>query len=211
MIIDNKAKQPMTASTDNAAKPDFQNRNNNNNNNNRGGGRPFREDKPRSEYEEHVLQVDRVSRTVKGGKRMRFRALVIIGNRAGKIAMGVGKAAEVVDAVAKATTIAKKHILEIPLVNDTIPYPIELKNGAAHIILKPAKPGTSVIAGGTIRVICNLAGIKNLVAKILGTANKINNAQTTLLALETLAKQWKENSTKNSLATPVVKEQNVAK
>ena len=151
------------------------------------------QDKPRSEYEEHVLQVDRVSRTVKGGKRMRFRALVIIGNRAGKVGIGVGKASEVVDAVAKATTFAKKHILEIPIVNESIPFPIEVSQGAAHIILKPAKPGTSIIAGGTIRVICNLVGIKNLVAKILGTANKINNAQTTMLALETLAKQWKES------------------
>lgn len=151
-------------------------------------------EKPRSEFEERVLQVDRVSRTVKGGKRMRFRALVIIGNRAGKVAIGVGKAAEVVDAVNKATTFAKKHILEVPIVNDTIPYPIDLTQGAAHIILRPAKPGTSVIAGGTIRVIMNLAGIKNLVAKILGTANKINNAQTTMKALEILAKQWKDSN-----------------
>ena len=151
-------------------------------------------DKPRSEYEENVLQVDRVSRTVMGGKRTRFRALVIIGNRAGKVAMGVGKASEVATAVAKASTIAKKHILEVPIVNETIPYPIEVHSGAAHIILKPAKPGTSIIAGGTIRVICSLAGIKNLVAKILGTANKINNAQTTMLALEKLAKQHKEKN-----------------
>ena len=148
--------------------------------------------KPPQEFEEHVLQVDRVARTVKGGKRVRFRALIIIGNKNGKIAMGVGKAAEVADAVAKASKYARKHILEVPIVNDTIPYPIELSRGAAHIILKPARPGTSVIAGGTIRVICNLAGIKNLVAKILGTANKINNAQTMMIALEDLAKRWKD-------------------
>lgn len=146
------------------------------------------------EYEEHVLQVDRVARTVKGGKRIRFRALVIIGNHNGKVGIGVGKAAEVADAVAKATTYAKKHIMEIPIVNETIPAPIELSQGAAHIILKPAKPGTSVIAGGTIRVICNLAGIRNLVAKTLGTANKINNAQTTMKALEILATNWKEKN-----------------
>ena len=157
---------------------------------NRGEGR----EKPKSEYEENVLQVDRVSRTVKGGKRVRFRALVIIGNRNGKIAMGVGKAAEVQAAVQKATTIAKKNILEIPIVNETIPYPADIHHGAAHIILKPAKPGTSVIAGGTIRVICNLAGIRNLVAKILGTPNKINNAQTTMIALEQMAKRYKEEN-----------------
>lgn len=153
-----------------------------------------RKEKVKSEFEEFVLQVDRVSRTVKGGKRARFRALVIIGNRNGKVSMGVGKAAEVASAVAKATTVAKKHILEIPIINGTLPYPIDIKNGAAHIILKPAKEGTSVIAGGTIRVICNLAGIRNLVAKILGTANKINNAQTTMLALEKIAKNYKENN-----------------
>jgi len=143
-------------------------------------------DRPKSEFEEHVLQVDRVSRTVKGGKRARFRALVIIGNRNGKIGMGVGKSAEVAEAVSKASIYAKRHILEIPIVNETIPYPIEINRGAAHLILKPAKPGTSVIAGGTIRVICNLAGIKNLVSKILGTANKINNAQTMMEALKIL-------------------------
>ena len=118
----------------------------------------------------------------------------IIGNRNGKVAMGVGKAAEVQTAVQKATTIAKREILEVAIINETIPYPVDIHHGAAHIILKPAKPGTSVIAGGTIRVICNLAGIKNLVAKILGSANKINNAQTTLKALEILSKQWKEQN-----------------
>lgn len=161
---------------------------------NRGEGR----ERPKSEFEEHVLQVDRVSRTVKGGKRVRFRALVIIGNRNGKISMGVGKAAEVQAAVQKAVTIAKKHILEIPIVNGTIPYPADIHSGAAHIILKPAKPGTSVIAGGTIRVICNLAGIRNLVAKILGTANKINNAQTMMLALEQMAKRHREENPTDS-------------
>lgn len=153
------------------------------------GHRGEARERPKSEYEESVLEIDRVSRTVKGGKRVRFRALVIIGNRNGKIGMGIGKATEVAVAVRKATTIAKKNILVVPIVNETIPYPIDLKSGAAHIILKPAKPGTSVIAGGTIRVICNLAGIRNLVAKILGTANKINNAQTTFKAFEIMAKK----------------------
>lgn len=149
-------------------------------------------EKPRSEYDEHVLQVDRVARTVKGGKRIRFRALVIIGNRNGKVAIGIGKAAEVAIAVQKASTAAKKHILEVPIINETIPYPMNIRRGAVHIILKPAKPGTSVIAGGTIRIICNLAGIKNLVSKVLGTANKINNAQAMMEAFEEMAKRYKE-------------------
>jgi len=153
-----------------------------------------KEVREKPEFEEHVLQVDRVARTVKGGKRMRFRALIIIGNHNGKIGMGVGKASEVADAVEKAKTVAKKHLLEVPLINETIPFPIDIRQGAAHLILRPAKPGTSIIAGGTIRVICNLAGIKNLVAKILGTANKINNAQTTFKALEVLSQKYKEQN-----------------
>lgn len=150
--------------------------------------------KAKSEFEEYVLQVDRVARTVKGGRRIRFRALVICGNKNGKVGIGIGKAGEVAGAVAKASTVARKHFIEVPIINETIPYEIEMRQGAAHIILKPAKPGTSVIAGGTIRVICNLAGIRNLVAKILGTANKINNAQTTIKAFEELSRRWKEKN-----------------
>lgn len=153
-------------------------------------------ERPKQEYQEHVLQVDRVARTVKGGKRIRFRALVVLGNGNGKVGIGIGKAAEVATAVAKASTYAKRHMLEFPIVNETIPYPMEIRSGASHIILRPAKPGTSVIAGGTIRVICNLAGIRNLVSKVLGTANKINNAQTMMLALEKMAKRHKEENGK---------------
>jgi len=140
------------------------------------------------EFEKRVLEVDRVARTVRGGKRIRFRALVIMGNRAGKVGIGVGKAAEVVDAVSKASKIAQKELIDAKIVNETIPYKIELKMGSTHIILKPAKPGTSIVAGGAIRVICELAGIKNVVAKILGSANKINNAKATIEALKKLAK-----------------------
>jgi len=144
--------------------------------------------KEESEFEKRVLQVDRVARTVRGGKRIRFRALVIMGNRAGKVGIGIGKAAEVVDAVSKASKIAQKELIDVKIVNETIPYKIELKMGSTHIILKPAKPGTSIVAGGAIRVICELAGIKNVVAKILGSANKINNSKATIEALKKLAK-----------------------
>ena len=153
-----------------------------------------REIKEKKEFEEKVLQVDRVARTVKGGKRIRFRALVIIGNRKGKVGMGIGKGEEVAIAVQKGTTRAKKHLLEVPIVNETIPAKIEVHLGAAHLILKPARSGSSIIAGGTIRAICDLAGIRNIVAKILGTANKINNAKATFLALEKLGKVKYENT-----------------
>ena len=129
-----------------------------------------------TENEKKVLQVDRISRTVRGGKRIRFRVLVIIGNRAGRVGIGVGKATEVANAVTKATRVAQKNMIDVPITNETIPYKIEIKIGAANIILKPARPGTSIIAGGAVRVVCELAGIRNIVGKILGTANKINNS-----------------------------------
>ncbi len=141
-----------------------------------------------AEFEKRVLQVDRVARTVRGGKRIRFRALVIMGNRSGKVGIGIGKAAEVVDAVGKASKVAQKNLIEVRIVNETIPHRIDMHSGSAHIILKPARPGTSIVAGGAIRVICELAGIKNIVAKILGTANKINNAKATIEALMILSK-----------------------
>lgn len=142
----------------------------------------------KDEFEKRVLQVSRVARTVRGGKRVRFRTLVILGNRAGKVGIGIGKASEVVNAVEKATRSARKSIIDVAIVNETIPHEIEFSLGSAHIILKPAKPGTSIIAGGAIRTICELAGIKNIVGKILGTANKINNSKAMIEALKILAK-----------------------
>lgn len=146
------------------------------------------EAKEKPEFDKKVLQVDRVARTVRGGKRIRFRALVIVGNRNGKVGVGIGKAAEVVNAVNKATKVAHKNIIEVPIVNGTIPCRIEERLSAAHIILKPAKPGTSIVAGGAVRAISELAGIENIVGKILGTANKINNSKVTIEAFKKLAK-----------------------
>lgn len=145
--------------------------------------------KEQDEFDKKVLQVDRISRTVKGGRRIRFRALIILGNHAGKVGIGVGKATEVVDAVEKGTRAARKNLIDVPIVNGTIPHQIEVFLGAAHILLKPAREGTSIVAGGTIRAICALAGIKNIVGKILGTANKINNSKATIEAFERLAKE----------------------
>lgn len=150
--------------------------------------RRIEEPREKSEFEKRVLQVDRVARTVRGGKRIRFRVLVIMGNRNGKVAIGIGKAAEVVDAVNKASKIAQKHMIEVPIINGTIPQRIEVSLGSAHIILKPAKPGTSIVAGGAVRTICDLAGIRNVVGKILGSANKINNSKAMMLAFEKIAK-----------------------
>ncbi|MBI2590154.1 30S ribosomal protein S5 [Candidatus Berkelbacteria bacterium] len=136
------------------------------------------------EFEERVVEVNRVSRTVKGGKRMRFRALVVLGNHKGSVGMGIGKAGEVQAAIKKASADAKKHLIEVPIVNDTIPHETMYKYGSAKIFLKPAGGGTSVIAGGAVRAVIELAGIRNILSKIIGSSNNINNVSATLAALK---------------------------
>jgi len=139
-----------------------------------------------SEFEEKVVQIDRVARTVKGGHRVRFRVLVVVGDKKGRVGYGIGKASEIVNAIVKATQIAKKRLIKIPIVNNTIPYEINYKSGSAHIILIPAREGTSVIAGGAVRAVIELAGIKNILTKIIGTNNKVANVQATIEALTQL-------------------------
>lgn len=136
-----------------------------------------------SEFSEVTLSVDRVTRVVKGGRRMRFRAIVVIGNKKGKVGLGTGKATEVQAAVKKATSAARRAMIRIPILNDTIPHSVELKFKAARIRLLPAKAGTGLIAGGALRVILDQAGVKNVLSKRFGTRNKLVNAQTSMLAL----------------------------
>ena len=140
----------------------------------------------KEEIEERVIQIDRISRTVSGGRRMRFRALVVVGNRNGKVGLGIAKGPEVAVAINKAKKIAKKNTFPVPIVNDTIPHQIRMQYGAAIVLLKPAAYGTSIIAGGTVRAIIELSGIKNIISKILGSSSKINNAKATVLALKSL-------------------------
>ena len=144
------------------------------------GGFEKREPK---EYEERVIEIARVSRVAKGGRRIRFRALVVLGNRNGKVGMGVAKATEVAEAVKKATAKAKKHIKIVPIINGTIPHEIIAKHGGSRIMLKPAASGTSIVAGGSIRSVAELVGITDLLAKSLGSSNKINSVTATIIAL----------------------------
>lgn len=141
------------------------------------------------EYDERVIEVQRVSRVVKGGRRIRFRALVAIGNRRGKVGMGVAKAGEVAEAVKKAVAQAKKHLIEVPIIDNTIPHEINAKFGSAKVMLKPASSGTTIVAGGSVRVVAELAGIENLLSKIMGSSNKINNVSATLKALSSFSPQ----------------------
>jgi small subunit ribosomal protein S5 len=138
------------------------------------------------ELMERVLEINRVTRVVKGGKRMRFRALVVIGDGKGKIGWGLGKAADVSTAIAKASTSAKKCLITIPITHSTIPYPVKHVYKSAKIMLKPATPGTGIIAGGAVRIILQLAGIKDAVAKMMGSQDKISNTVATIEALNSL-------------------------
>jgi small subunit ribosomal protein S5 len=137
--------------------------------------RSFDHEKEKSEFEERVIEVRRVARTVAGGRRIRFRALVVIGNKKGKVGMGAAKANDVSEAVKKAVSKAKKHIVTVPIIEGTIPYEVTAKFGSAIVMLRPAASGTSIVAGGSIRAVAELAGITDLLSKMLGSSNKVNN------------------------------------
>jgi len=138
------------------------------------------------QFEELVINIDRVSRVVKGGRRFRFKALVVVGDRKNKVGVGVAKGADVQAAVAKATDIAKKNLIVIPIINETIPHDVELKFSGARVLLKPAAPGTGIIAGGVVRSIIGVTGIRNLLSKSLNSTNKVNIAYATVQALDSL-------------------------
>jgi small subunit ribosomal protein S5 len=154
----------------------------------RGPRRNDRMQAPREEkiFEEYVINIDRVARVVKGGRRFRFKALVAVGDRKTRVGIGVSKGADVQSAVAKATEVAKKNLVNIPVTRETIPHDVEVKVSGARVMLKPAAPGTGVIAGGVVRSIIGLTGIHNLLSKSLGSTNKVNNAYATIEALKQL-------------------------
>lgn len=143
-------------------------------------------DKPVKEFDEKILVRDRVARVVKGGRRQRTRVLVVIGDRKGRVGFGIGKAEDASLANAKAITSAKKNIITVPIYNDTIPHEVTAKSTGAIVLLKPAGKGTSVIAGGAVRAVVELAGIKNILSKSLGSSNAINVVTATFEALKSL-------------------------
>ena len=149
--------------------------------------RRFREKKEKPEYEQKLLDLARVTRVVKGGRRFRFRATLVIGNRKGRVGVGVGKGSDVTDAIKKAFDDAKNNLITVSLKNNTIAHEIQHKKGSARIILKPAREGRSIVAGGAVRAVVDFAGIRDIVSKSLGTANKLNVARATVEALEQLS------------------------
>ena len=153
-----------------------------------------RRDAPREEklFEEQVINIDRVSRVVKGGRRFRFKALVVVGDRKNRVGVGVSKGQDVQTAIAKATDVAKKNMITIPVVNATIPHDAEVKLSGARVLIKPAAPGTGIIAGGVVRQIIGVTGINNMLSKSLGSTNKVNIAYATIDALKSLVprEEW---------------------
>lgn len=138
------------------------------------------------EFQETVIAIDRVARVVKGGRRFRFRATVVIGDGKGRVGLGIGKGGEVITSIAKAIARARRNMITIPLKNGTIPHEVHVRFSGAHIMLKPASPGTGVIAGGAVRNVVEVAGIHDLLTKSFGSTNKVNNAYATIMALSQL-------------------------
>ena len=151
----------------------------------------FSKEKTKSEFDSKLLDLARVIRVSAGGRRFRFRATVVVGNKAGKVGVGVAKGVDVAQAIEKASRFAKKDLIIIPITNESIAYDVSAKAGAAKILLRPQNKGRGLVAGGAPRVVCELGGIKNISAKILTrTSNKLSNARATIEALKKLkAKQ----------------------
>lgn len=139
-----------------------------------------------SEWKEQVVQIRRVTKVVKGGKKLSFRAIVIVGNKKGQVGMGVAKASEVIVAIQKAVADGRKNLITVPIFKTTIPHMITGRSGAGSVVLKPASQGTGVIAGGAVRAVLELSGIENILSKSLGSKSPLNAANATLNALKSL-------------------------
>ena len=159
------------------------------------------------EFEEVTINIDRVSRTVKGGRRMRFKALVAIGDRKNRVGVGVAKGGDVTSAVAKATAKAKKNMITFAMDGETICHEVETKSTGANVLMKPAAPGTGIIAGGVVRSIIGLTGVKNLISKSLGSTNKVNIAYAVIdgLKAQVPRKDWTTTADKKAEKKPVAK------
>jgi len=147
----------------------------------------YYQDQSQKEFSETVVEINRISKKTKGGNQIRFSALVVVGDRKGKVGVGLAKAPDVRSAIRKSIAAAQKRMIEVPLVGTTVPYSVHEKFSAAKVLLKPAPAGSGIIAGGPMRVVLEAAGIRDAVGKILGTKNKISNVYATLKALNSIS------------------------
>lgn len=144
-----------------------------------------------SEFEEKVIEVRRVSKKTKGGNRIGFSVLVVVGDKKGRVGIGVGRAPDVVSGIRKGITSAKKHMIEVPILGTTVPFEIRYKFGAARILVKPARGGSGIVAGGPLRAVLEVAGVRDVVGKMLGSNNKIANVYAATRALEKMGEIWR--------------------
>src|SRR3990170_1428654 len=151
----------------------------------------FYKDRSTDGFEEKIVQVNRVSKKTKGGNKIGFSVLTVVGNKKGKVGVGLGKGPEISSAIKKGVLLGKKHAIEIPIINGTIPFEFYIKLGAAKVLLKPAPAGSGVIAGGAVRSVVSLAGISNISSKVLGTDNQASNVYATIEALKRLSTRYK--------------------
>jgi small subunit ribosomal protein S5 len=167
--------------------------------------------KKEEEFQQRIIDVARVTRVMAGGKRMKFRVCLAIGDKKGRVGIGIAKGSDVTLGISKALDAAKKNLVKVPLLNDTIIHPVEIKFKAARVLLKPAKKGAGIKAGGPVRTLCELAGIPNVTGKILGSNNKINIAKATILAFSSFKKPKKSkefNKSENIKESVIEKNEN---
>src|SRR3989339_587537 len=146
-------------------------------------------DKPKDDFEQKVLDLARVTRVMAGGKRMKFRATMVIGDKKGKVGIGIAKGMDVSMAISKAVAKARKNLVEVPIIDGTVPHQVRVNDHSAKLMIRPARQGSGIKAGGGMRIVFELVGIKDVVAKILGTSNKVNNAKATIEALSSFVRQ----------------------
>lgn len=150
----------------------------------------FYKDRPSDGFEEKIVQVNRVSKKTKGGNKIGFSVLTVVGNKKGKVGVGLGKGPEISAAIKKGVLLGKKHLIEVPIINGTIPFESKIKLGAAKVMLKPAPRGSGVIAGGAVRSVVSACGIENISSKVLGTKNQASNVYATIEALRRLTERY---------------------
>lgn len=175
--------------------------------------RPPAAETEEKQFDERVVHIDRVARVVSGGRRFRFRALVVVGDHKARVGIGSAKGADVTAAVTKAVDVAKKNLVTIPLYKDTIPHESMGKVGGARILVKPASAGTGLIAGGVVRTILEVAGVRNALSKSLGSTNKTNTAYATIAALQAIvpSKHWVTSRSSTQTKKPDAKAKSAAK